>query len=118
MERRILPFGRAARHWRVPPASPPPSRAWYLRVWMQDKAGSMAEVSRVLAAQRISLQAVLQHPAPQPSAKSASAVPVIFVTHACTAAAVERARTQLLQRRLIARDSLFLPLFAESATAK
>lgn len=110
--RPLWPFARAARHWRALPLGAPARRAWYLRVGMRDEAGSMAQVSRVLAQERVSLQEVVQR-APQPRAAS---VPVVFVTHACAADAIARARAQLLKRRLIARDSLLLPLFAESAT--
>ncbi|MCY4504472.1 MAG: homoserine dehydrogenase [Hyphomicrobiales bacterium] len=123
--RRMLPFGRSARQWRAPPRldGAQMRRAWYLRVWMRDEAGSMARASRALAEERVSLSEVVQrHAPPRPAPGQADApagmVPVLFVTHACAADAVERACARLRRARVIARDSLLLPLFAESATRK
>ncbi len=51
--------------------------AYYLRMQAQDRPGVLADVTRILADQNISIEAMLQ----KPSAAGASDVPVVILTH-------------------------------------
>ena len=51
--------------------------AYYLRLQAQDRPGVLADVTRILADQNISIEAMLQ----KPSAADASDVPIVMLTH-------------------------------------
>ena len=51
--------------------------AYYLRMQAQDRPGVLADVTRILADQNISIEAMLQ----KPSAADASDVPIVILTH-------------------------------------
>ncbi len=61
--------------------------AYYLRVEVQDRPGVMAELSRILADEGISIEALIQ----KEPAEGAETVPVILLTHRVREAAMNRA---------------------------
>lgn len=75
--------------------------AYYLRLQALDKPGVLADVTRILADQEISIEAILQKE-PEPGATS---VPVILLTHRVKERAINEA-----MRRIEALDSISAPV--------
>ena len=75
--------------------------AYYLRLQALDKPGVLADVTRILADQEISIEAILQK---EPEA-GATSVPVILLTHPVKERAVNEA-----MRRIEALDSIAAPV--------
>jgi homoserine dehydrogenase len=64
--------------------------AWYLRLAVQDKAGVLADVTRIFAEEDISLQSFLQH-----SHQPQEAVQLVLTTHLTSEMAMQRARAKI-----------------------
>lgn len=87
---RYLPFGKMQAAEFVPMHEL--LSAWYLRLAVKDEAGVLAEVTRTLAIEGISLQSFLQH-SHQPEA----AVQLVLTTHVTNEAAMRRAIAAISQ---------------------
>jgi homoserine dehydrogenase len=57
-----------------------PSR-FYLRMMVEDRPGVMADITRILASQHISISSVIQHEALEDAEDETKIVPLIIMTH-------------------------------------
>ena len=67
--------------------------AYYLRLTAQDKPGVLADVTRILAAENISIEAIIQKP-PQHN-EAAGTLPVVILTHLTLERCMDTALTHL-----------------------
>ena len=82
-------WSKASKGFAVEPAERVRSR-FYLRLLVADKPGVLADVTRILADEQISISSVVQHEAPEGG--NGESVPLVIVTHY---AATGRFRTAL-----------------------
>ena len=54
---------------------------FYLRMMVEDRPGAMADITRILANQHISISSVIQHEALEHADAEAEIVPLIIMTH-------------------------------------
>jgi homoserine dehydrogenase len=71
--------------------------AYYIRLMVQDRPGVIAAVSRVLAAERISLESMLQR-----GRSDSAEVPVVLTTHATEEARMQRALAKISKLKAVA----------------
>jgi homoserine dehydrogenase len=71
--------------------------AYYIRLMVQDRPGVIAAVSKVLAAERISLESMLQR-----GRSDSTEVPVVLTTHATEEARMQRAVARISKLRAVA----------------
>jgi homoserine dehydrogenase len=57
---------------------------FYLRMMVEDRPGVMADITRILADQHISISSVIQHEAIEHSDEEIEIVPLIIMTHTVT----------------------------------
>lgn len=87
--------------------------AAYLRVMVEDKPGTLANITQVLAQQDISIQAIIQHPQ-QVQALSAttkdSKVPIVIVTYSAQWSQLNQAIELLGQIKGVSPSITFIPI--------
>jgi len=89
------------------PASTVRSR-FYLRLFVEDRPGVLAEVSRVLAQHQISIASVIQHEAPEDH--EGGRVPLVIMTHTALTGAFRAAVAELDHLSCVAPPSVYYPV--------
>jgi homoserine dehydrogenase len=81
---------------------------FYLRLFVEDRPGVLADVSRVLAQHRISLASVIQHEAPEDH--EGGRVPLLIMTHTALTGDFRAAVTELDHLDCVAPPSVYYPV--------
>ncbi len=83
-----------------------PQRSYYVRLELADQSGSMAAATRILAENGVSIEEVVQ----RSRNEGDSFLPVVFITHVITQAALEKALGVLQNEQAFCRQVLALPV--------
>jgi homoserine dehydrogenase len=86
-----------------------PASEWYLRFLLEDKPGSMARVTQILADKGVSIEQVIQR---APS-EGESRLPVVFITHKVEESHIKQAVAEVRGLQSIVGDNLCLPVFTD-----
>jgi homoserine dehydrogenase len=73
-------WSKASKGFAIEPAERVRSR-FYLRLLVADRPGVLADVTRILADEQISISSVVQHEVPEGVGGGVPAVPLVIVTH-------------------------------------
>lgn len=82
---------------------------FYLRMQVQDRPGVLAEITRVLAQQQISIASLVQHEALEDS--SADTVPLVIMTHAAHTGSFRKALAEIDALGCVAAPSIWYPVY-------
>lgn len=88
--------------------SSPPCE-WYLRFLLEDRAGSMARITQILAENGVSIEEIIQR---APS-DGESHLPVVFITHSAEESLIAKAVEEIRKLGDMAGEELCLPVFAK-----
>jgi len=86
-----------------------PASEWYLRFLLEDKPGSMARVTQILADKGVSIEQVIQR---GPS-EGESRLPVVFITHKVEESHIKQAVAEVRGLEGIVGENLCLPVFTD-----
>ena len=101
-------FARPTSQMRESPHTAPPDTLWYLRMKLADKAGSMAQITKILAENGVSVQEVVQ----RSHNTDDSFLPIVFITHKASAEAIAKTIAAVADSA-ICTDILHLPVYEE-----
>lgn len=85
---------------------------WYLRLMLVDAAGSMAQVTSVLAEHGVSIEEIVQRSPENDAINKDAGRPVIFITHNVQLDVLETALNKLRSLDVIDADMNYLPVFS------
>ena len=83
---------------------------FFLRVAASDRPGVLSRITGILGEHRISIASMIQH---EPSGSSGAAVPLVIMTHACSAAALAKAVAHIDASDVVAGTSVCLSVLEE-----
>ena len=81
---------------------------FYLRTFVEDRPGVLAEVARLLAEHQISIASVIQHEVPDEA--EGQRVQLVVMTHTATTGAFREAVTRIDQLRFLSGPSVYYPV--------
>lgn len=82
----------------------------FLRVAASDRPGVLSRITGILGEHRISIASMIQH---EPPGSSGAAVPLVIMTHACSAAAIAKAVAHIDASDVVAGTSVCLSVLEE-----
>jgi len=82
----------------------------FLRVAASDRPGVLSRITGILGEHRISIASMIQH---EPPGSSGAAVPLVIMTHACSAAAIAKAMAHIDASDVVAGTSVCLSVLEE-----